>query len=69
MKIRKLRIHSCGGPDVLQIDDVESSLPNALQVLVSVKASINPVDFKIRNGGSPSVKEHVGWVANPALLD
>jgi NADPH:quinone reductase-like Zn-dependent oxidoreductase len=33
-------------------------MPNALQVLVSVKAaSVNPVDFKIRNGKYPAVKE------------
>ena len=58
MKIRKVRIHRFGGPEVLQIDSVEQSLPDALQVLVSVKAaSINPVDFKIRNGQYPAVKE------------
>jgi NADPH:quinone reductase-like Zn-dependent oxidoreductase len=58
MKIRKVRIHRFGGPDVLQIDDLEPSLPDASQVLVSVKAaSINPVDFKIRNGQYPAVKE------------
>jgi NADPH:quinone reductase-like Zn-dependent oxidoreductase len=58
MKIRKVRIHRFGGPGVLQIDNVEPSLPDALQVLVSVKAaSINPVDFKIRNGQYPAVKE------------
>jgi NADPH:quinone reductase-like Zn-dependent oxidoreductase len=58
MKIRKVRIHRFGGPDVLQVDSVEPSLPDAAQVLVSVKAaSINPVDFKIRNGQYPAVKE------------
>jgi NADPH:quinone reductase-like Zn-dependent oxidoreductase len=58
MKIRKVRIHRFGGPDVLQVDDVEPSLPDASQVLVRVKAaSINPVDFKIRNGQYPAVKE------------
>jgi NADPH:quinone reductase-like Zn-dependent oxidoreductase len=58
MKIRKVRIHRFGGPEVLQVDSVEYSLPDALQVLVSVKAaSINPVDFKIRNGKYPAVKE------------
>ncbi|HTA65661.1 MAG TPA: NADP-dependent oxidoreductase [Xanthomonadaceae bacterium] len=58
MKIRKVRIHRFGGPEVLQLDEVESSLPDASQVLITVKAaSINPVDFKIRNGGYPAVKE------------
>jgi NADPH:quinone reductase-like Zn-dependent oxidoreductase len=58
MKIRKVRIHCFGGPDVLRVEEVEPSMPDALQVLVSVKAaSVNPVDFKIRNGQYPAVKE------------
>jgi NADPH:quinone reductase-like Zn-dependent oxidoreductase len=57
-KIREMRIHRFGGPEVLQADDIEPSLPDALQVLVKVRsASINPVDFKIRNGKYPAVKE------------
>jgi NADPH:quinone reductase-like Zn-dependent oxidoreductase len=58
MKIRKMRIHRFGGPDVVQIDEVEPSAPDASQVLVGVKAaSVNPVDFRIRNGQYPAVKE------------
>jgi NADPH:quinone reductase-like Zn-dependent oxidoreductase len=58
MKIRKVRIHRFGGPDVLRVDEVEPSMPDALQVLVSVKAaSVNPVDYKIRNGQYPAVRE------------
>jgi NADPH:quinone reductase-like Zn-dependent oxidoreductase len=58
MKTLKMRIHRFGGPDVLQVDEVEPSMPDASQVLVSVKAaSVNPVDFKIRNGQYPAVKE------------
>jgi NADPH:quinone reductase-like Zn-dependent oxidoreductase len=53
-----MRIHRFGGPDSLRVDEVECSLPDASQVLVSVKAaSVNPVDFKIRNGQYPAVKE------------
>jgi NADPH:quinone reductase-like Zn-dependent oxidoreductase len=56
--IREFRIHSFGGPEVLQADEVEPSLPDASQVLVAVKAaSVNPVDFKIRGGKYPAVKE------------
>jgi len=58
MITRKVRIHRFGGPDVLRVDEVEPSMPDARQVLVSVKAaSINPVDFKIRSGKYPAVKE------------
>jgi NADPH:quinone reductase-like Zn-dependent oxidoreductase len=57
-KIRAMRIHGFGKPVVLQADEVEISLPDASQVLVSVRAaSINPVDYKIRDGKYPAVKE------------
>jgi NADPH:quinone reductase-like Zn-dependent oxidoreductase len=57
-KIQKMRLHRFGGPEVLQIEQVEQSGPDALQVLVRVKAaSVNPVDFKIRNGKYPAVGE------------
>lgn len=57
-KVRMARFHRFGGPEVLQIDEVEPSLPDASQVLVRVKsASVNPVDFKIRGGKYPAVKE------------
>src|ERR1700729_1676932 len=57
-KILKMRIHSFGDSAVLQADTVEPSLPDASQVLVNVKAaSVNPVDFKIRSGKYPAVKE------------
>ena len=58
MKFRKVRIHRFGGPEVLQLDDVEPSMPDALQLLVDIKAaSVNPVDFKIRAGKYPAVQE------------
>lgn len=43
---------------MLQVDEVETSQPDAKQVLIAVKAaSINPVDYKIRSGQYPAVKE------------
>jgi NADPH:quinone reductase-like Zn-dependent oxidoreductase len=57
-KTRAMRIHRFGGPDVLQADEIEISQPDAGQVLLRVRAaSINPVDFKIRGGKYPAVKE------------
>jgi NADPH:quinone reductase-like Zn-dependent oxidoreductase len=57
-KVREMRIHRFGGPEVLQADEVEFSLPDAGQVLIGVRAaSVNPVDFKIRGGKYPAVKE------------
>jgi NADPH:quinone reductase-like Zn-dependent oxidoreductase len=56
--ITKMRIHRFGGKEVLQADHVEPSLPDAGQVLVTVRAaSVNPVDFKIRSGKYPAVKD------------
>jgi hypothetical protein len=56
--ITKMRIHRFGGKEVLQAENVEPSLPDAGQVLVAVRAaSVNPVDFKIRSGKYPAVKD------------
>lgn len=56
--ITKMRIHRFGGKEVLQADDIEPSQPDAGQVLVKVHAaSANPVDFKIRSGKYPAVKD------------
>jgi NADPH:quinone reductase-like Zn-dependent oxidoreductase len=53
-----MRIHDFGGAEALRADDVEYSQPDALQVLVTVKAaSVNPVDFKISSGKYPAVKD------------
>jgi NADPH:quinone reductase-like Zn-dependent oxidoreductase len=58
MKTRMARFHHFGGPEVLGIEEVGYSMPDAMQVLVSVKAaSVNPVDFKIRSGKYPAVNE------------
>ena len=57
-KVRKMRIHEFGGPKALRADEIECSQPDALQILVSVKAaSVNPVDFKISGGKYPAVKD------------
>jgi NADPH:quinone reductase-like Zn-dependent oxidoreductase len=56
MESRKVRIHRFGGPEVLGVEEIESSMPDAQQLLISTKAaSVNPVDYKIRNGQYPAV--------------
>jgi NADPH:quinone reductase-like Zn-dependent oxidoreductase len=57
-KTLSIRLHGFGGQDVLSADEIEGSQPDAGQVRVKVKAaSVNPVDFKIRSGKYPAVKE------------
>jgi NADPH:quinone reductase-like Zn-dependent oxidoreductase len=57
-KVLKMRIHGFGGNEVVSADDIEPSLPDAGQILVAVRAaSVNPVDFKIRLGKYPAVKD------------
>jgi NADPH:quinone reductase-like Zn-dependent oxidoreductase len=54
---RLIRFRCFGGKDVIEIEDLDVSQPDAGEVLVSVRAaSVNPVDFKIRSVRYPAVK-------------
>lgn len=56
--MRAVRMHAFGDPDVLQFEEVEKPSPGRKQVLVEVHAaSVNPVDWKIREGNYPVVQE------------
>jgi NADPH:quinone reductase-like Zn-dependent oxidoreductase len=49
--MRAVRIHQYGGTETLQLDQVETPVINADDILIKVKSSaINPVDWKIREG-------------------
>lgn len=56
-----VRVHAFGGSDALKIETVPLPDPKDDELIVKVMAaSINPVDFKIRNGTYPRVKpEHL----------
>jgi NADPH:quinone reductase-like Zn-dependent oxidoreductase len=49
--MKAIRIHEFGGPDVLELDDIEIPQPADDEVLIKVYASsVNPVDQKIYAG-------------------
>ncbi len=55
--MKAVRIHEFGGIDVLRVEDISQPKPGEGEVLVFVHAaSVNPVDYKIREGRYPAVK-------------
>ena len=63
--MRAVRMHSYGGPEVLQLELVPAPTPGPHDVRVAVHAAaVNPVDFKIRSGGQRSVV----WLSMPWTL-
>jgi NADPH:quinone reductase-like Zn-dependent oxidoreductase len=56
--VKMVRIHQFGGIETLRYEDVELSMPDATEILIASRAaSVNPVDFKIRSGKYPAVKD------------
>lgn len=57
-KMKAVCIHSFGGPEVLKVEDVDIPQPKDDEVLIKVHAaSVNPIDYKIRAGQFPPVKQ------------
>jgi NADPH:quinone reductase-like Zn-dependent oxidoreductase len=58
--MKAVRIHRFGEADVVQVEDVEQPVAGEGEILVRVRAaSVNPVDYKIRRGQYPPVKEEM----------
>jgi NADPH:quinone reductase-like Zn-dependent oxidoreductase len=56
--MKVVRIEGFGGPDVMREQIVEVPVPADAEVLVKIDAAgVNPVDYKIRNGKYPAVKQ------------
>ncbi|WP_324671264.1 NADP-dependent oxidoreductase [Hymenobacter sp. GOD-10R] len=68
--MKAVRIHTFGGPEVLQIEDVARPVPASDEILVQVHASgVNPVDWVVREGGNDALRSFltlpltIGWDA------
>lgn len=54
--MKAARYYKYGGPEVIEIKEIEKPNPTDKQVLVENWASsINPFDFKVRNGNTPGL--------------
>jgi NADPH:quinone reductase-like Zn-dependent oxidoreductase len=50
--MKAVRIHEFGGPETLRVEDLPTPKPGRGEVRIRVMAaSVNPVDYKMRNGG------------------
>jgi NADPH:quinone reductase-like Zn-dependent oxidoreductase len=51
--MKAIRVHTFGGPEVMQLDEIPVPVPAADEILVKVYASsVNPADYIIRQGGN-----------------
>jgi NADPH:quinone reductase-like Zn-dependent oxidoreductase len=56
--MKAVLIERFGGPEVLQLKEIDRPRPKDDELLIRVRAaSVNPVDYKIRSGHYPPVKQ------------
>jgi len=57
--MKAIRIHSYGGPEVLQYEDAPRPRPRSSEVLIRVHAAgVNPIDWKMRSGSLDGSIQH-----------
>src|SRR5262249_8667894 len=57
-KMKAVCLEHFGGPEALQLEEIDRPVPQDAELLIRVHAaSVNPVDYKIRAGQYPAVKE------------
>src|SRR5688500_1715405 len=55
-KMKAIRVHEFGGPEVLKLEEVPKPAPGPGEVLVAIKAiGINPVETYLRSGSNPKL--------------
>ncbi|WP_419801473.1 NADP-dependent oxidoreductase [Mucilaginibacter sp.] len=58
--MKAIRVHEFGGPEVMQLEDVERPVPKADEILVKVYASsVNPADYIVRQGGNEILRSYL----------
>jgi NADPH:quinone reductase-like Zn-dependent oxidoreductase len=58
--MKAIRIHAFGGPEVMQLEEIERPVPEADEILVKVyAASINPADYIVRRGGNDLLRPYL----------
>ena len=74
--MKAVRIHRFGGPEVMNVEEIERPIPAPDEILVKVYASgVNPVDWVIRNGKNDALKSlfklpmTLGWDAAGVVED
>jgi NADPH:quinone reductase-like Zn-dependent oxidoreductase len=67
MRVKAIRIHNYGGPEVLKYENAPRPIPQAGEVLIRVHAAgVNPIDWKVRQGYMKDLWPHkfplvLGW--------
>src|ERR1041385_3130539 len=55
-KMKAIRVHEFGGPEVLKLEEVTKPIPGKGEVVVAVKAiGVNPVETYLRSGSNPKL--------------
>jgi len=58
--MKAIRVYEFGGPEVLQMVDVERPTPAANEVLIRMYAtSVNPADYIFRQGGNDAIRPYL----------
>ena len=68
--MKAVRIHQFGGPEVMNIEEIERPVPAPDEILVKIYASgVNPIDWIVRNGADDKLRSFIplpitlGWDA------
>jgi NADPH:quinone reductase-like Zn-dependent oxidoreductase len=72
--MKAVKMYQFGGPEVLKYEDADMPVPGPDELLVKVSAaSINPIDWKYRQGHIPNMKRTfptiIGWDVSGVVVE